>query len=56
VNWEQRKQLLVTANVVRRWMILSTLMMKTVSSSEAQVLTRAIRRRIPEDGNLQREE
>jgi hypothetical protein len=46
-------RLLVTANVVPSLPILVTLMMETVCSFEASVLTRATRRHIPEDGIFQ---
>jgi hypothetical protein len=38
------------ANVVPSTQILSTLMMEAIYFSETSVLTRAIRRHIPEDG------
>jgi hypothetical protein len=43
-------QLLVTANVLPRSLILSTLMMQAIHPSETSVLTRATRHHIPEDG------
>jgi hypothetical protein len=43
-------QLVVTADVVPRSLILFTLMMKAIRSSETLVGTRATRRHIPEDG------
>jgi hypothetical protein len=45
-------QLLVTANVVPSLLILLTLTMVALRSSETKALTRAIRRNIPEDGIL----
>jgi hypothetical protein len=42
-------RLLVTANVVSSLMILVTLMMEAIISSETSFLTRVIRRNIPED-------
>jgi hypothetical protein len=42
-------QLLVTANALKS-LILSTLIMRAIRSSETSVLTRATRRHIPEDG------
>jgi hypothetical protein len=45
-------RLLVTANVVPSWPILITFMMEELRSSETLVLTRATRRKIPDDDNL----
>jgi hypothetical protein len=45
-------QLLVTANIISRSLILFTLMMDEMYSSESSVLTRATRRHIPEDDTL----
>jgi hypothetical protein len=42
-----RTELLVTANVVASKLILSTLMMKAILSSEASVLTSAAQSHIP---------
>jgi hypothetical protein len=46
-------QLLVTANVVPSSLILFTLMMEAICSSETSVLTRAAPRYLPKDGILQ---
>jgi hypothetical protein len=46
------RQTLVRADVVLSSLILSTLMVDAVISSETPVLTRATRRHIPEDGDL----
>jgi hypothetical protein len=45
-------RLLVTANVVPSSPILVTLLMRSLPSSETDILTRATRRNIPEDGFL----
>jgi hypothetical protein len=46
-------QLLVTANVVPSSLILSSMMMEALSSSEASVLAGATRHPLPEDDILQ---
>jgi hypothetical protein len=45
-------QLLVTANVLPSSLLLSTLIMEAIHSSETSVLTRATRRSIPKDDIL----
>jgi hypothetical protein len=45
-------RLLVTANIVRSSLILSTLVMEVIHTSETYVLARATRHHIPEDDTL----
>jgi hypothetical protein len=45
-------RLLVTADVVPSTLILVTLMMEAIRSSETSVLTRATRRNMPKEGIL----
>jgi hypothetical protein len=51
-TYHLRRQLVVTANVVPSSLIIFTLMMEAIRSSEKSTLTRAIWRHIPEDGIL----
>jgi hypothetical protein len=52
VSEERRSNYLVSANVVRSSLIVSTLVKKVARSSETSVLTRATRRHMAEDGIL----
>jgi hypothetical protein len=45
-------QLLITANIVPRSLFVFTLLMAAIPSSETSVLTRDMRRNIPEDSSL----
>jgi hypothetical protein len=45
-------QMLVTANIVRSFLILSALKMEEIRSSKTLVLTRSMCHNIPEDGIL----
>jgi hypothetical protein len=47
-------QFLVAANVVPKSLMLFTLWMETIRSSETSVLAKATRRHIPDDGILHR--
>jgi hypothetical protein len=51
-NQQLKVQLLVTANAFPSSLILFTFMMEAILSSEASVLTRAIRCNTPEEGIL----
>jgi hypothetical protein len=51
-NVTSNKQLLVTAKVVPSSLIIFTLIMDAIHSTETLVLTRTTRRHIPEDGIL----
>jgi hypothetical protein len=46
-------ELLATADIVHISLILFTLVMEAIRSSETSILTRATQRSIPEDGILQ---
>jgi hypothetical protein len=44
--------LIVTADVVAIWLVLSTLMMEAIHSSKMSEIARSTRHHIPEDGIL----